>query len=223
MPRVIKERTGIAHLLAELLALLFKLAGFLLLRIFGGATLADFEGHISVTRRRSWRRLVFYHAHITTREDTLQVGPLITTTPPYGLLLVKCQQFRVTGVPYNRHSCAPELERGHGAGGPDHRDPLECKRRVHWRPRALEELGDKQVVEEYNAVGAVDRRPSRSTRYWQIVGLEESMELEKAGWELGLQLGVGAAGQVAAIEVQRRNVQCSPGEVGIQSRTVVAE
>ena len=110
--------------------MLLKLAGFLLVRIFCGATLADFEGHISVTRR-SWCRLFFDHAHIATREDTLQVGPLITTTPPCGSLLVKCQQFRVAGVPYNRRSYAPELERGHGAGGPDHRDPLECKRRVH--------------------------------------------------------------------------------------------
>lgn len=79
----------------------------------------------------------------------------------------------------------------------------------------------------YNAAGAVDRRPSRSTRYWQTVGWEESMGLEKAEWELGLQQGVGDAGQVAAIEVpievQRRNVQCSPGVVGILSRTVVAE
>lgn len=127
---VSRKRTGIAHLLAKLLAMLLKLAGFLLVRVFSGATLADFEGHISVTRR-SWRRLVFYHAHIATREDTLQVGPLITTTPPCRSLLVKCQQYQVTGVPYNRHSCAPELEPDHGAGEPDHRDPLECKRRAH--------------------------------------------------------------------------------------------
>jgi hypothetical protein len=82
------------------------------------------------------------------------------------------------------------------------------------------ELEDRQEVEvSDNAVGAAgDSQLSRSTRYWQVVVLEESTGLETA--EAVIQQGVDTAELVAVIEAQILNVRyCySPWEVGRESR-----
>lgn len=74
--------TSITQLLAKLLAMLLELAVFAL-RIGCGAALADLEGHVAVAGW-GWRghSFVLDHVHIATGEDTLEVSPLVTSTPP---------------------------------------------------------------------------------------------------------------------------------------------
>lgn len=78
------ELTSVAELLAKLLAMLLKLAMLLLVRVGGtGAALAHLEGHVSVI---GWGRsdgpFLFDDVDVASREDTLEAGALVATTPP---------------------------------------------------------------------------------------------------------------------------------------------
>lgn len=122
------KRTGISHLLSKLLSMLLKLAGFpAIRRCSRRAGLADFERHVTVIRRlrSDWRsgRLLVNHSHIAPGEDALEVGTLVSTTPPWRMsqwgVLFSSSLYKT----YSRCSYAPELGSDHAAAGPDRLHP----------------------------------------------------------------------------------------------------
>ena len=78
-------RTGIAHFLANLLALGFEFTRPPALSTGRGAALADFEWQVAVAlrlRRDDGDRLLVNHVDIAAREDALQQRSFVAATPP---------------------------------------------------------------------------------------------------------------------------------------------
>jgi hypothetical protein len=86
--------TGIAHLPSKLLALLLEFAGSAAGGVSCGRSgLSDFQRHISVVcglRRQHLRSGLFVQdSDITSWEDSFLVCSLISTTPPYDVLIMR--------------------------------------------------------------------------------------------------------------------------------------
>ena len=105
-----------------------------LLALFTGrrrTTLADFQRHVSIVGRGRRRNGLFVqHVHVASREDTLEVGALITTTPPYKQRLAREAAHKGVRQPYSRHSCVPRLEYDRVVAEPSLRGPSECRHRA---------------------------------------------------------------------------------------------